>query len=104
MTLDIARTRQLLKTFDFKGLFVEELGWDRCGNQLAIAIDQIVYNLSSIAEKHGMVAFTCSPSSTGHVPDYATRRKIERQAAKSVHEHIIIYTDSAKTNQVWQWV
>ena len=30
--------------------------------------------------------------------------KIERQVAKLAHEHIIIYTDAAKTVQKWQWV
>ncbi len=31
-------------------------------------------------------------------------RKIETQVAKSVNEHLIIYTDAASTQQVWQWV
>ena len=44
-----------------------------------------------------MAAFTYSPFPNGQIPDYAIRRKIEKQAAKSVHEHIIIYADSAKT-------
>jgi ornithine carbamoyltransferase len=38
------------------------------------------------------------------VPTSTNRRKIERQVAKAVQEHIIIYTDVAKTMQVWQWV
>ena len=37
-------------------------------------------------------------------PDYATRRKIQKQVAKYSHEHLIIYTDAEKTTQVWQWV
>ena len=32
------------------------------------------------------------------------RRKIERQVARSVHEHLIIYTDRSNTTQIWQWV
>ena len=104
MPLDNARTRQLLKTFDLKGLFIEELGWDRCGNQLEITLDGMSYSLSAVAEKHGMVAFICNAPLTGLIPDYSLRRKVERQAAKSAHEHIIIYTDRDKTTQVWQWV
>ena len=38
------------------------------------------------------------------IPDYATRRKIQREVAKSVHEHLIIYTDAEQTTQIWQWV
>jgi hypothetical protein len=104
MTIDINRTRNFLKDFNFKNLFIEELGWDRCNNKIDIALDGSSFNLSAVAEKHGMVAFTCGSSPDGRIPDYAVRRKIERQVAKSVHEHIIIYTDSDKTSQIWQWV
>ena len=40
----------------------------------------------------------------GALPDYNLRRKIERQVAKSAHEHFLIFTDAAKTSQIWQWV
>ena len=104
MPLDVTSTRKYLKNFDFKPLFIEELGWDRCGNQIDITLDGNSFVLSAVAEKRGMVAFTCSFLPNGHIPDYSTRRKIERQTAKSVHEHIIIYTDIGKTIQIWQWV
>ena len=52
-----------------------------------------------------MVVFECAATETeGRIPDYATRRKIHKQVAKSVHEHFIIYTDAEKTTQIWQWV
>ena len=38
------------------------------------------------------------------MPDYATRRKIERQVTKTSHEHFIIYFDTDQTRQIWQWV
>ncbi|MBM4147202.1 MAG: SAM-dependent methyltransferase [Nitrospira sp.] len=104
MPLDTAKTRQYIKEFDFKKLFIEELGWDRCNNKLDISLDGIAFDLSAVAEKHGMVAFICDPLPDGSLPEYSLRRKIERQAAKSVHEHIIIYTDGDKASQIWQWV
>ena len=33
-----------------------------------------------------------------------SRRKIQREVARSVHEHLIVYTDAAETTQIWQWV
>ena len=52
-----------------------------------------------------MVVFECAATETdGHIPDYATRRKIQKQVEKTVHEHFIIYTDTEKTTQIWQWV
>jgi len=104
MPLNIAQTRKYLKDFDFKNLFSQELGWDRCNNRYDVPIDSQNFILQSVAEKHGMIALLCSPLSNGNIPDYAVRRKIERQTAKSVHEHIIIYTDANKTIQIWQWV
>jgi hypothetical protein len=96
--------RNFLQNSNFKNLFIEELGWDRCNNKIDIVLDSSSFNLSAVAEKHGMVVFACNPLPDGSLPDYSLRRKIERQAAKSVHEHIIIYTDSDKTSQIWQWV
>lgn len=104
MNLNISQVRDFLKSFDFKTLFIEELGWDHCGNGLEIMLNGTSYSLSAVAEKHGMVVFICSHLQNGRIPDYAVRRKIEQQAAKSIHEHIIIYTDKNKTTQIWQWV
>ena len=67
-------------------------------------IDETDYLLTAIAQKRGMVVFLCSTRTDGSIPDYAIRRKIQREVARSVHEHLIIYTDAAETTQIWQWV
>jgi hypothetical protein len=102
--LNIDHARQYLKEFDFKNLFYEELGWDRHSSTVQASVDKNFYTLRAIAEKRGMAAFLCSPSGNGRVPDYTTRRKIEKQVGKSIHEHLIIYTDANRTIQIWQWV
>ena len=33
MNLDITRVRNLLHEFDFKSIFIEELGWNHCSSQ-----------------------------------------------------------------------
>ena len=104
MPLDTVKTRQHIREFDFKKLFIEELGWDLCNNKLDIFLDGMAFNLSAVAEKHGMVIFICASLPDGSIPDYSLRRKIERQAAKLVHEHIIIYIDGDNISQIWQWV
>jgi hypothetical protein len=71
---------------------------------LTAAVDGQTFGLQAIAEKRGFQVFECPPGNTGIVPDHPTRSKIERQVAKSAHEHIIIYTDAGKTAQKWQWV
>ncbi len=100
MPLNVTQTRQYIRDFDFTALFVEELGWNYHEQDLPVPVDDQTYTLNAIAEKSGMVAFDCACS----IPDYATRRKIERQLAKSVHEHLIIYADKSEQTQIWQWV
>ncbi|MCX5677412.1 MAG: hypothetical protein NTX87_20715 [Planctomycetota bacterium] len=104
MPLDATLARRCLKDFDLHCLFIEGLGWDRHAAHLAVTVDDRPYALSAVAHKRGMVAFVCEPQEGGHIPTYSTRRKIDRQVAKSAHEHLIIYTDAAQALQVWQWV
>src|SRR4051812_7128597 len=98
------RARRCLKEFDFRTLFVHELGWDRHSTNLTVAANGKTYDLRALAEKRGFQVFECPAGSPGSVPDYATRGRIERQVAKSAHEHIVIYTDAGKSVQKWQWV
>ena len=102
MAIDEARARKLLRDFNFPALFVEELGWDKHKGTLSIPIDNRTFELSAVGEKRGMAAFVCQCD--GALPDCNLRRKIERQVAKSAHEHFIIFTDVEKTRQIWQWV
>ena len=101
--LNERETRQYLKESEFEDLFIDQLGWDNHTQTLNIIADETEYQLTAIAEKRGMVVFEC-PAADGRIPDYATRRKIQKQVAKSVHEHFIIYTDAEKTTDIWQWV
>ena len=103
--LNERNTRQYLKESEFENLFTQELGWDNYTQSLNITVDETTYQLTAIAEKRGLVVFECPATETdGRIPDYATRRKIQKQVAKKVHENFIIYTDAEKTTDVWQWV
>ena len=109
MQINRNQISQLLKDFEFEPLLIDELGWNRHRGEVATEIrergaDEGGYLLTAIAEKRGMAVFHCSARTDGSIPDYATRRKIQREVAKSVHEHLIIYTDAEQTTQVWQWV
>ena len=104
MQRNINQTHHYLQDSEFEPLFVEELGWEYHTQALTVTVDDTEYALSAIAEKRGMVVFHCTATDGKPMPDYATRRAIQRQVAKSVHEHVIIYTDAAKTTQLWQWV
>ncbi|MGB7621908.1 MAG: DNA methyltransferase, partial [Terriglobia bacterium] len=102
--LNIPRTRELLKSFDLRPLFIEELGWDRHSGKLPVVIGSQDFLLEAIAEKRGMVAYLCATPSGQCLEDHSLRLKIEKQVAKTVHEHLIIFTDGAHARQIWQWV
>ena len=100
MSSDVARLRKCLQDFDFRALF-RELGWDRHPTGLTVALDGKTFKLQPVAEKRGFQVFECS---SAVIPEHPIRSKVEREVAKSAHEHIIIYTDAEKTAQKWQWV
>ena len=105
MQINLRETRQYLRESEFEDLFIDELGWDNHTDTLHVTVGETDYALTAIAEKRGMVVFECpTPEVDGSLPDYATRRKIQKQVAKSSHENFIIYTNAEKTTQIWQWV
>ena len=105
MPVSIEELRPHLQAFDFPSLFVESLGWDHFqGEPLAIPVDGYEYALKPVAEKAQFAVFECAPGSDGAIPDYPLRRKIETQVTKRAFEHLVIFVDAARTQQVWQWV
>ena len=105
MTTNTTQLREHLQAFDFNNLFVSGLGWNHYhGNSLQISIEGFDFELESVAEKAGFAVYTCAPGVDGSIPEYPIRRKIERQVAQRVFEHLIIFVDEAHTAQIWQWV
>lgn len=99
MTIDISAVRKCLKSFDFKNLFREYLGWDNLDSDLNITVNDISFTLTAIAHKRGFAVYVC-PS----IPDKHTCMKIDRQVTKSAREHFIIYINEVAGEQMWQWV
>ena len=104
MQIDKKAIQDRLRKFDFTGVFTQELGWDFPPGNLTLAIAGKEVQLQAVAEKKGLVAYVCPAQAGQRLPDYATRRKIEREVTKHRHQHLIVFTDAGKTTQVWQWV
>ncbi len=99
MRFEVAAVRKCLKSFDFKTLFREHLGWDNHQARLDVPVDGHTFGLTAVAQKHGFVAFVCH-----EIPDRTTRLKIDHKVTKSVREHFVIYANEAAGQQVWHWV
>jgi len=105
MLINFRQARQHLEAFDFKKLFVEELGWARSSSKpVPIEVDGTTYRLTPIAELGGMVVYLCEAQPDGKLPAANLRKKIDRHVAELAFEHILIFVDQARTKAVWLWV
>ena len=101
MNLSKERFSAYVKNFEFKELFID-MGWNNDRVTQHVVVDSAIFVLESVAEKEGFKILNCSPVTTGLIPEYSLRKKIEHQVSKIFHEHLIIYTDTAKKEQIWQ--
>lgn len=92
-----------IKQFNFRELF-NEMGWNNDKTTQPITIDDINFSLQAVAEKSGFKILLCNPPGVGIIPDSNLRKKIEIKVTKLFQEHLIIYTDSHKQEQIWQLV
>ena len=104
MTIDAARFQTLLNDFKLEQLF-NELGWDRATiKPQPCATNGESFALSFVAQKRGVAVLQCTPDSEGRIPPRAVLLKIEKEAAKIAHEHLLIFVDAAQITQTWLWV
>ncbi len=93
-----------LREQDYQGLFLEELGWDRyAAGPMALRVGEQTWALRGVAQKRGLAVLVAPPGPDGKVADAATRRRIEREVAKLIHEHLIVFEGKTGGEQVWQW-
>lgn len=103
MKLEVERARALLDAFDFQRLFIDEMGWDNHTASLTVDVEGDSFALNACAQKRGVVVWRMDSAPGSRLPDREVRKKIERQVAKTTLEHLIIFTDSAKREQIWCW-
>jgi hypothetical protein len=104
MQIDFNRIRDCLKRFEFQKLFVEELGWDKPPSDAGVTVGGKRYTLRAVAQKRGFVVYEWTAPANEPIPDSTLGRKIDRELTKQTREHVIIFTDAARSTQVWQWV
>ena len=102
--LDRERVRGCLKSFDLRALFIEELGWDRGGEDIEIEVGGRAFALEALAHKRGMVAWQCMTGAGEAFPDHPTRMKIDRQLTGAAREHLVVYAAPDRGEQCWLWV
>jgi hypothetical protein len=105
MSIDTSRVRQHLNSFEFRNLFVEELGWSRPldRQKASIEVGGNTFERAQIAQLSGVVVFELS-AQDGAIPDAKTRRSIHTEISKSYHENLLIFVDRERTQSLWYWI
>jgi hypothetical protein len=101
MAITKAEFSAYITAFQFRELF-NEMGWNNDRTRQPVVLDEIPYNVAAIAEKSGFRIFICEPPSGNKIPNSAIRKQIEGKVTKLFQEHLIIFIDEYKSEQVWQ--
>ena len=104
MNLNTTRFQQLLGQFKLPQLF-NELGWDQPTlKPQTINVNGAAFTLTPIAHKRGVAVLRCSPDASGKIPPRPVLLKIEHEARKLAHEHLLVFADAGETMLTWLWV
>jgi len=104
MTIDAARFQQLLNDFKLEQLF-NEFGWDRASlKPQEVPVSGEMFTLTAIAQKRGVAVLRCTSDGAGNIPPRPMLLKIEKEATKLAHEHLLVFTDAAQITLTWLWV
>lgn len=105
MPIQPARVKDCLSTFDFHGLFVEQLGWSQPGQtkSTGFLIGDEEFARRQIAQLGGVFVFevTCAP---GDIPSAKSRAAVHKEVAALHHENLLIFVNRERTQSLWYWV
>ncbi|GLU56435.1 hypothetical protein Dfri01_58960 [Dyadobacter frigoris] len=101
MALSKLNFSNYIKQFKFREMF-NDMGWNNDKTSQPITIDNTTYILQSVAEKSGFKILVCNPLADGEIPNSIIRTQIEAKLTKLFQEHLVIFFNSDKTDQLWQ--
>ncbi len=104
MPLAPTSARTYLNDFDFKALFLEELGWSRPVSREAVEFEcqDANFTRQAIAELAGVVVFEVT-AEDGSIPDADTCKAIHKEISALFHENLLIFLDAERTQSLWYW-
>ena len=98
--------RRYLNAFDFSGLFTDATvgwNWPQVGDKIRVPLDGGFATLNTVAEKCGVKVLHVPADANGQIIASDQRKKLEKAVTPLATEHLLIFTDAAKTRQVWLW-
>ena len=103
--LHVEAARNALQNFEFKRLFIEELGWSNPANPRPVTqtMKEIAFTRAAIAELSGAVVFEITMPD-GEIPDRKTRETLAKELQALHFEHVLIFVDARRSASVWFWL
>lgn len=103
--LNVESTRSALQNFDFRRLFIEDLGWSNPTDPRSIpqTVKEVPILRKAIAELAGAVVFEIT-TPDGAIPDSKTRVAIAREIQKLHLENVLVFVDQERTKSIWYWL
>jgi hypothetical protein len=93
-----AEFSEYINAFKFKALFLD-LGWNNDRTLApAVEIGGIRFEPRIIADKNGFKIIECPASS---IPPYTSRVQVANALKKLFHEHLLIFYNANKNEQIW---
>ncbi len=102
--LNAQRAREILQTFDFERLFVDELSWSKPADprRRSWNVKGLALSGREIAHLGGVVVLELT-ADDGAVPEAKARLGVHREVAKVYHEHVLLFVDRERTQSVLSW-
>lgn len=98
--LNLQKTRNSIQNFDFKSLFINELGWNNPNSSSKFKINDS--QAKPIAQLGGITVFEITAK---NFPNSQQRADIHKQISTIHHENLLIFLDkrSNPTKSIWYW-
>jgi RNA polymerase sigma factor (sigma-70 family) len=91
-----------LRDHRLTALFLDGLGWDRASGTLALTADGRALCFHAIAQKRGVQVLWCSTDRVV-LANRGLLCKFQKLVARTVHEHVLIFSSEEPRKQVWGW-
>ena len=108
--MNFAKVRDHLKKFNFREMFVDDLGWSNPDDAFVSSsvrtppTDTGSWAGKIIAQLEGFAVIELE-SDNGNLPTTKDeRRAIHSNIQKNHHEHLLIFTDQKKEKCLWSWM
>ncbi len=103
--LNIQRTRDLLQKFDFRAVFIEELGWSHASSRKPLPWQKNDAQGARvmIAQLAGVAVFEVT-TADGKIPDAQICRALADEISKQHYENLLIFTDARRIQSLWYYV